>query len=73
MRDSTVMWGEIVGAEFAPDDVTDGRIVVRVAVDAEYSVGHRRVAIVDADDYERSLPTAAGVRGTLAPAPGEPA
>lgn len=65
MRDSTVMWGEVVGAEFQPDDVTDGRIVVRVAVDPNHSVGHRRVVVIDGDYYESTLPTVDDIKGVV--------
>lgn len=38
--------GEIVGVEFQPSDVLDGRIVIRVAVDGDTRVGKDIVALV---------------------------
>ena len=38
--------GEIVGVEFQPSDITDGRIVVRVAVEDHHRVGKQAVEIV---------------------------
>jgi Mrp family chromosome partitioning ATPase len=61
--DGTIMRGEVVGAEFMPSDVDDGRIVIRVAVDGDYRVAHRNVVMVDADLYDAALPTVADIEG----------
>lgn len=61
--DGSIMRGDIVGADF--DTLPDGRILVHVAVDADYAVSRRRVALVDADEFERMLPTADEVHGIL--------
>lgn len=63
--DSTIMRGEIIGADFADRD--DGRIVMHVAVDAEHSVSRRQVTVIDTDYFEPTLPTADEVRGILSP------
>jgi hypothetical protein len=58
--------GDVVGVEFYPEDVTDGRIVIRIAIEEWEPVGRCRVVLLDAEKYERSLPTADDVMGILA-------
>lgn len=56
--------GEVVGADFLASGDTD-TVIVWVAVPRDTAVGKARVVLLDADDYERSLPTADDVLGSL--------
>lgn len=59
------VYGRIVGADFYPDDADEGEVVIRVAIPARHKVGPGRVVVIDADEFQRSLPTADHVRGIL--------
>lgn len=61
---SEIMRGEIVGAEFYPDDMP-GKIIIRVAVDDTEPVGKYRVVMVEESYFDSQLPTADDVRGIL--------